>query len=426
MRLEVLGGLAGFAGALAMVCAASEPARRAHRGRHQQLVGLADLRGSISTGWRPALERAWTLPGYHDLLSGMMDGSLLVLGISGPDLTPEEAALFRKLQPAGYILFSRNIVSAGQTRKLTDELRDLSSEMPIIAIDQEGGRVTRTKEIAPVAPSAPALAAAKDMGKIADAGAFTGDLLRLLGVNLDLAPVFDLDHFPGTENALRGRAWGRDPQRVIDYAGHWNRWLRKRSIASCAKHFPAGGRALSDPHHDLPSSPATLEELLREDVIPYTALMPELDAIMLAHVDFPNIDPDFPASLSPRIIRRFLRDQLGFDHHLVLTDDLDMAAITTRYGRGQDVKYAIEAGNDIALICHRLDTAETAARAIAELPVWLTGEARDRVERFRRKLHPPLAWSDKKWRETCENLTKLASGFREIEDGGATSPVADY
>lgn len=356
----------------------------------------------------------------------MMDGSLLVLGIAGPELSPEEAALFRKLQPAGYILFTRNIVTAEQTRKLTDDLRGLSSETPIIAIDQEGGRVTRTKEIAPAAPSAPALAAKKDMLKIAEAGAFTGDLLRLLGFNLNFAPVLDLDHFPETQNALRGRCWGRDPQRVIDYAGHWNRWLRKRSIASCAKHFPACGRAQSDPHHDLPSSPATLEELLREDVIPYTALMPELDAIMLAHVEFPNIDPDFPASLSPRIIRRFLRDQLGFDKHLVLTDDLDMGAITTRYGRGQDVKLAIEAGNDLALICHRTDTAEIAARAVAELPHWMTEDARERVERFRRKLRGPLAWSDKKWRETCESLAKLAAEVPETGESAAESPVAEY
>ncbi len=358
----------------------------------------------------------------------MISGSLLLLGITGPELTPEEAALFRKLQPAGYILFTRNIVSAAQTRKLTDELRDLSTaDPPIIAIDQEGGRVTRTREIAPAAPSPPSLAARKDMGKIADAGALTGDLLRLLGVNMNFAPVLDLDHFPETQNALRGRSWGRDPQRVIDYAGHWNRWLRKSYIASCAKHFPAGGRAQSDPHHDLPSSPATLDELLREDVIPYTALMPELDAIMLAHVDFPNIDPDFPASLSPRIIRRFLRDQLGFDNHLVLTDDLDMAAITTRYGRGEDAKLAITAGNDLAMICHRTDTAEAAARAIGELSHSITEEARDRVEHFRRKkLHGPLKWSDQKWADTCAALAKLAAEFPEEPGHQTASPVAGY
>ncbi len=356
----------------------------------------------------------------------MIDGSLLVLGIAGPELTSDEAALFRKLQPAGYILFTRNIVSPEQTRKLTDDLRGFSSDMPIIAIDQEGGRVTRTKEIAPATPSAPALAAIGNLGKIADAGAFTADLLRLLGINLNFAPVLDLDHFPGTQNALRGRCWGRDPQRVIDYAGQWNRWMRKRGVAGCGKHFPAGGRAQSDPHHDLPSSPATLAELLREDVIPYTALMPELDAIMLAHVGFPNIDPDFPASLSPRVIRRFLRDQLGFDHHLVLTDDLDMGAITRRYGRGQDVKLAIEAGNDLALICHRTDTAEAAAMAIAELPHWMRDEALTRVERFRRKLHPPLVWSDKLWRTTSESLAKLSSEVPEIQTDQASSPVADY
>jgi beta-N-acetylhexosaminidase len=356
----------------------------------------------------------------------MMDGSLLVLGLAGPELTSQEAALFRKLQPAGYILFTRNIVSAEQTRKLTDDLRDLSSETPILAIDQEGGRVTRTKEIAPAAPSAPALAAANDMMKISQAGEFTAELLRLLGFNLNFAPVLDLDHFPETRNSLRGRCWGRDPQRVIDYAGQWNRWLRKRSVASCAKHFPACGRAQSDPHHDLPSSPATIKELLREDVLPYTALMPELDAIMLAHVDFPNIDPDFPASLSPRIIRRFLRDQLGFERHLVLTDDLDMGAITQRYGRGQDVKLAIEAGNDLALICHRTDTAEIAAKAVAELPHWMTEEAHDRVERFRRKLHGPLVWSEEKFQKTCDSLAALADAVPEIDSLQADGPVADY
>ena len=357
----------------------------------------------------------------------MSDGSLLLLGLDGQELKPDEAALFRRLQPAGYILFSRNIVSPEQTRKLTDDLRDLSVDLPIIGIDQEGGRVTRTKEIAPVLPSAEALAARGDMGKIADAGVLTGELLQLLGFNLNFAPVLDLDHFPGLANALRGRCWGRNPQRVIDFAGQWNRWMRRQSIASCGKHFPACGRAISDPHHDLPSSPATLDQLLREDVIPYTALMPELDSIMLAHIEFPNIDADFPASLSPKIIRRFLRDQLGFDRHLVMTDDLDMGAITKRYGRGEDVKLAIRAGNDLAMICHRNDTAEAAARAIGELPLGMRHEAQDRVERFRRRvLRPPAAWSAPKWQNTCAKIAQLAAEFDPAEETVSNSPVADY
>jgi len=357
-----------------------------------------------------------------------VDGELLVLGLAGPELTAAEAALFRKLQPAGFILFSRNIVSPEQTRTLTDALRDLSKNQPLLAIDQEGGRVTRTREIAPVAPSAPALAACGQPAATATAGRLAGELLRLLGVNLNLAPVLDLDHHPETQNSLRGRCWGRDPQRVIDHAGQWNRSLRKRGIATCAKHFPAGGRACTDPHHELPASPATLEELLCEDVIPYTALMPELDAIMVGHVEFPNIDSAFPASLSPRIIRGFLRDQLGFDRQLVLTDDLDMAAITLRYGRGADAKLAIAAGNDVALICHRIETAEFAAAAIGELPQPVLADARERVERLRDKLHHPLPWSPSQWQETCAGLAALAAQVPEsaAATGLSNSPVAGY
>lgn len=357
----------------------------------------------------------------------MHDCTPLLLGVSGTSLTPEEAARFRRIRPAGYILFTRNISTPSQTRRLTDDLRDLSHDPPILAIDQEGGRVTRTAAIAPPTPSAPALAARGDYADIADAATATAELLRLLGINLDFAPVLDLDHFPEQANALRGRSWGRDPQRVIDLAGHWNRWLRKRWIASCAKHFPAGGRAWSDPHHDLPTSPAGVDALLREDVIPYTALMPEIDAVMLAHVDFPALDPELPASLSPRVIRGFLRGQLGFDDHLVLTDDLDMGAITRRYGRGEDVRLALLAGNDLAMICHRGDTADEAARAIDTLPTTVTDEARERIDRFRRrKLHPPLVWSDGKWEDTRARLAALAARYAEGPDDAAASPVAGY
>jgi beta-N-acetylhexosaminidase len=148
---------------------------------------------------------------------------------------------------------------------------------------------------------------------------------------------------------------------------------------------------------------------------------------MLAHIEFPNIDADFPASLSPKIIRRFLRDQLGFDRHLVMTDDLDMGAITKRYGRGEDVKLAIRAGNDLAMICHRNDTAEAAARAIGELPLGMRHEAQDRVERFRRRvLRPPAAWSAPKWQNTCAKIAQLAAEFDPAEETVSNSPVADY
>lgn len=355
-----------------------------------------------------------------------MNGHLLLLGVQGPELTPDEAALFRKLQPAGYILFGRNITSAAQTRKLTDDLRDLSWEQPILAIDQEGGRVTRTKDIAPSLPSANAFAAKAEMNLSARAGVLIGDQLRLLGFNLDFAPVLDLDHHPGVQNALRGRCWSRDPQRVIDHAGSWNRWLRKRQIRSCAKHFPACGRALSDPHFDLPVSDATITDLLKEDIIPYTALMPELDAVMLAHVLFPAIDPDRPASLSKRMITDFLRGQLGFEKHLVLTDDLDMGAIAERYRDNEDVTMAIEAGNDLAMICHHTERAEAAAIKLGELSSYITDGPEKRIAKFRKKLPLPQAWSESKWESLNKEIEELAAKVPEVEGIQPNSPVADY
>jgi len=355
-----------------------------------------------------------------------MDGTLLLLGVKGTELTPGEAALFRKLQPAGFILFSRNISSPQQTRKLTDDLRDLSLDEPILSIDQEGGRVERTRDFAPSLPSAAAFGQKGDMEQIARAGEATAELLRMLGFNLNYAPVLDLDHHPELQNGLNQRCWGRDAQDVINRAGMWNRWTRKRGMLGCGKHFPACGRAKNDPHEDLPSSGATKDELMAEDVIPYTALMPELDAVMLAHVVFPKIDPEFPASLSKTIVTGWLRDQLGFDKHLILTDDLDMGAIYGRYGRGEDVKMAIRAGNDLAMICHKTETAEIAAEAIGELPAGLRDDARERLARFRKKMSGPLQFEQGKWDALCRKIADIAEAVPEAAEKDERSEVTRY
>lgn len=355
-----------------------------------------------------------------------MDGSLLLLGVKGTELSLEEAAIFRKLQPAGFILFTRNIETPQQVRKLTDDLRGLCMDEPILGIDQEGGRVTRTAGIAPALPSAAAFAAKPETEQIARAGELTAELLRMLGLNLNFAPVLDLDHFPGMQNALRQRCWGRDAQDVINRAGFWNRWTRKRGMLGCGKHFPACGRAQSDPHEDLPFSDATKEEMMAEDVIPYTALMPELDAVMLAHVMFPKVDAVLPASLSRTIVTGWLRDQLGFDNHLVMTDDLDMGAITDRYGRGEDVKLAIKAGNDVAMICHRTDTAEVASAAIAEVSIGIRDDARARLAKFRKKMSGPLDFTEGKWETMCGKIADVVAAIPEAEAGDERSAVTRY
>lgn len=354
--------------------------------------------------------------------------NLLLVGIEGPEVSAAERRLVADLQPAGFILFRRNLIDPPQTRALIDSLRELCGHEPIVSIDQEGGRVVRTDGFAPEIPSAPELAADAQPNRIARCACATADQLRLLGFNLDFAPVVDLDHFPGEANALRGRSWGSDAQRVIDHAGMWNRWLRKRGVHGCAKHFPAGGRARSDPHHDLPSSDAGWETLQASDVLPYTALMPELDAVMVGHVVFPALDPDLPASLSPRVVRDKLRMQLGFDDHLVLTDDLDMDAIRDHFPSPRDAALAIEAGNDLAMICHDTGRADSAAKAIAALPSPLLHDAHKRVERFLRRLHPPPRWSDGEWDKACREMESLRQEVPRLgaDAAEAGSPVGDY
>lgn len=309
----------------------------------------------------------------------MSNGALLLLGVSGTEIHSAEADLFRRLQPAGYFLAEHNLSSPAQVRKLTDSLRDLSTDEPLIAISQDGGSKSPLARIAAPGPSPAALASRGDLGKIADSGVFTADLLRLLGINLNIAPTLD----PSPQG------WSEDPQRVIDRAGQWNRWMRKRSIAGCARHFPGGASA------------SNLNDLLRGGIIPYTALMPEIDAVMTANRLFPNIDPEFPAALSQRIVRSFLRDQLGFDKHLVLTEN-------------PDVERAIRAGNDLVILRNSTEDAETACARIAELPHWMIDDAQVRLDRFRKKkLHSPLKWSEEKWAAARASLEALTAEFPE-------------
>lgn len=358
-----------------------------------------------------------------------MSAECLIVGLKGPVLSPEEAKLFRDLQPAGYILFSRNLESPEQIRELTDSLRSLHLDPPFISIDQEGGRVWRTRDFSCAPPDAATFVAQADMKQVSWFGALTGQLLEILGINLNFAPVLDLAHFPEQNNGLRGRCWGADSQKVINYAGTFNRWMRKQGILGCGKHFPTNGLALSDPHHELPIADVSLEQLLKEDLLPYTALMPELDAIMACHLNFPQLDPKYPASLSHRIVTHLLRDQIGYEG-LILTDDLDMGAIVNHYGRGNDLRLAMEAGVDIPLVCHQLDTLKEAVKELEKLPAGRLHDSRKRIEKVRRKLKQPSNFTQEKWIELNDKMTNLT---REVigqdrfdPERPSQSPVEDY
>ncbi|BDS05514.1 glycoside hydrolase family 3 [Oceaniferula spumae] len=365
-----------------------------------------------------------------------MHGQLLLLGVPGTELTAADAARYKAIRPGGFVLFGRNVASPEQLRKLTDDLRDISDITPIIAIDQEGGRVSRTREIGTEPPSAQELREKGDMGLVARHGILMADLLRLLGFNMNFAPVLDISYDDEADNAMKGRCYGTDAQEVITNAGIFNRNLRHNRVLSSGKHFPSCGLADTDPHHDLPHIDKSVADMLKSDLLPYTALMPELDSLMSCHAHFSAVDPDspgLPGSLSHNLLTKLLRNQLGYEG-VIMTDDLDMGAIVNTYGRGPDVKLAVAAGNDMAMICHQVDTAQVALDHLKELPISTIDDSLKRVEKMKKRLSNPLKYSQKEWDLIDEDIMKLRvdvlgeEAAKEVRDysGEKRSPVEGY
>ena len=351
----------------------------------------------------------------------------LITGIAGTTLTAEEAELFARYQPAGYILFSRNIADYEETRELTDSLRRLTKgpQAPIIAIDQEGGRVVRTGALGVQLPSAAALAATRSEHIITQAALYTARCLQTLGINTDLAPVLDLAS--SRANALSGRCWGSESQGVISWAGVWNRTLNRRGILTCGKHFPGMGGAQEDPHFGLPTLAGDCDAFLSEPAVPFLALMPEIPSLMLAHLMLPQVDAELPTSLSPAMITRFLRGQLGYEG-VVFTDDLCMGAITKRYTPPQAASLALQAGCDAPLICHNAtEHLEPTAQALEALPPPLLAQAMQRLERFSLFIPEPLPpMTFMEWRDYVADVREFCARVPEPEEPVASSPVQSY
>lgn len=350
----------------------------------------------------------------------------IIAGIEGAVLTARERELFSRLQPAGYILFTRNIIDHELTRELTDELRALTvgPDVPVIAIDQEGGRVVRTADIFVKHPSAAELAATESSHLITQAAWYNAQCLYTLGVNTNFAPVLDIGS--ARANALPSRCWGYDSQAVTTHAGVWNRAHVRAGIATCGKHFPGMGAAECDPHYDLPVLHGTRDSFLQDAAIPFNALMPELPSMMIAHLLIPEIDAELPTSLSPALVQGFLRDQLGYEG-VVFTDDLCMGAIAKRYSPAESAALALKAGCDLPLICHdACEHLEAVAEMISSLPQSILQASEKRIERFRMGLHtrPPMPFIQ--WREYLADLRAFNEQVPALSGAAPGSPVQDY
>lgn len=276
-----------------------------------------------------------------------------IFGLSGLKLTVDERAFFREADPAGYILFGRNIESREQVRALTEDLRTIHArDKLLITIDQEGGRVARMKP--PVWPAYPAGAAFDALFDLAPASAIEaaranaealGQDLHEVGITCTHAPVLDVRQ-PGAHDVIGDRAYGFEPLRVAAIGRAVLDGLARAGVVGTIKHMPGHGRSLVDTHKELPTVTASAAEL-ESDIAPFKALA-DAPIAMTGHLVFTAWDAEHPATQSPFVIEQIIRGEIGFDG-LLLTDDLDMEALS---GTVPDrAEAAIRAGCDIALNC---------------------------------------------------------------------------
>jgi len=360
-------------------------------------------------------------------------GQLVLTGVPGKELDAKTAKLFKRVQPGGFILFGRNIESATQLRKLIDDLRDLSEVEPIITIDQEGGRVSRLRLIGNEPPNAQQLRDRDEVDLIRSHGDITGRLLRIFGFNLDLCPVLDISFDDNADNSLRGRCYGKTVEQVVRNAAAFNDAMREQGITSCGKHFPGYSAAKSDAHYELPKIERAREQLDRQELAVFRQFVGKIDSMMICHGWYPTFDAEkTSASLSRRIITDLLREELGFDG-LVMTDDLDMGAILNEHGLEETIRLSIAAGNDLAMICHRIPEIENVQKILQTLPRDQIDRALASVAWFKERLASPHEFSEAAFRKIDNEIWDLRvatlgeerAKIRSVEDG-KRSPVETY
>ncbi len=311
----------------------------------------------------------------------------VIFGLSGDRMTDEERAFFRDVDPAGYILFKRNIVDRTQLRALTDDLRDLSGRDDLaILIDQEGGRVSRMQPPEwPAFPPGGAFTALYDLAPMSaiEAARANAEAIALtlseVGITVDCLPLLDV-RVPETHNAIGDRAFGNEPLRVASLGRAVIDGLKAGGVVGIVKHMPGQGRALVDSHHELPTVSASADNLA-QDLAPFAALK-NAPMGMTAHVVFEAWDAERCATMSPTIIQDIIRGQIGFTG-LLMSDDLDMKAL--KGDVPQRAADCVAAGCDVALNCWgRFDEMV----AIANLLPEITADARTRLDAAMATIRP--------------------------------------
>ena len=366
---------------------------------------------------------------FEDLKSLPLEqqvGQLLYVGLPGTEFDEETRSLIHEVQPGGVIIFGRNVVSPTQLRSLLDAIREAAVVEPLFGIDQEGGLVDRLRKICTPMPAARVIRQHGDLAGARSLGRITGEILLMLGFNMNFAPVMSImtEDRDLLSNGLYSRSFGRSPGEVLGYTMVYLRGLQGTGCLGCVKHFPGIGAGEVDSHEEMPVIHLNHDDLIALDLAPYIELFQREDniikAVMVSHGGFPNVDihrgiaggPLVPASINRSIVNDLLREELGYQG-LVVTDDLEMGAIGKHCPIEEAVLRGVEAGEDMIMICARPDYIRRGYYA-------LLGAAHDgvlsrqrieasleRIAAFKAMTRPPLPFDQKKFKDLSSEVAEL-------------------
>jgi beta-N-acetylhexosaminidase len=286
-------------------------------------------------------------------------GQLLIIGFDGTEMSVQLATLLQRVQPAGVILFGRNIVSPEQTYNLLKACQ-AEVEAPLFrCVDLEGGSVDRLRNAIGPAPAPLQVFATGHRQLFRRHGRVIGENCWALGFNVDFAPTVDLA-FEASSSVMGSRVVSADPGETVQYARRFLGGLRSAGVLGSGKHFPGLGEGTLDSHHELPVIRKSWKQLWDQDLVPYRTLRRELPLVMVSHAAYPEVTGNStPASLSRKWITETLRQKIGY-RGLVVSDDLEMSGVLSALPIEQAAVEHIRAGGDLCLICHKQPFVERA------------------------------------------------------------------
>ena len=281
-------------------------------------------------------------------------GQLIIVGFDGISINEEALDYIEDLKVGGFILFARNIVDEGQTLNLLNDLKEANSnnDLPLfLSIDEEGGRVSRLPDSFVKIPEMIKVGDMNNEDLSYEIGSILAERVKTLGLNMNFAPVLDINSNP--KNPVIGnRAFGRSVESVTKNGLGVMNGIRDLDVIPAVKHFPGHGDTNVDSHINLPIIRKTIDELRSFELIPFIkAIEEDVEMIMVAHILYPELDEDYPSTMSSKIIEGLLRNELGYGG-VIVSDDMTMGAIVENYTLEEGVLSFIKSGGDIALVCH--------------------------------------------------------------------------